>query len=84
MITAGVGRWVALVGLWWQAGVGGLAVMASIAVRSGLSCHSRAAGAGAAESAPVRDVLFLCFLTYFYLHYVCTGCLKKVPPFDWK
>ena len=66
MITTGVGpAAVALVVLGWRAGLGRMAVMVSIAVRSGLSCRRGAAGAGAAGSAPVRDLGFV-FLSCFY------------------
>ena len=53
----------ALVVLGWRAGLGRMAVMVSIAVRSGLSCRRGAAGAGAAGS--VRDLGFV-FLSCFY------------------
>ena len=55
----------ALVVLGWRAGLGRMAVMVSIFVRSGLSCRRGAAGAGAAGSAPVRDLGFV-FLSCFY------------------
>ena len=55
----------ALVVLGWRAGLGRMAVMVSISVRSGLSCRRGAAGAGAAGSAPVRDLGFV-ILSCFY------------------
>ena len=55
----------ALVVLGWRAGLGRMAVMVSISVRSGLSCRRGAAGAGAGGSAPVRDLGFV-FLSCFY------------------
>ena len=48
-----------------------MAVMVSIAVRSGLSCRLGAAGAGAAGSAPVREFGFVLFFSLlFYFQYV--------------
>ena len=55
----------ALVVLGWRAGLGRMAVMVSISVRSGLSFRRGAAGAGTAGSAPVRDLEFV-FLSCFY------------------
>ena len=55
----------ALVVLGWRAGLGRMAVMVSIAVRSGVLCRRGAAGAGAAGSASVRDLGFV-FLSCFY------------------
>ena len=53
---------VALVVLGWRAGLGQMAVMVLITVRSGLSCHLGAAGAGGVGSAAVRDSGFVLFL----------------------
>ena len=50
---------VALVVAGWRAGSGRTAVMVLIAVRSGLSCHLGAPGAGAVGSASVRDSGFI-------------------------
>ena len=55
----------ALVVLGWRAGLGRMAVMVSISARSGLSCRRGAASAGAAGSAPVRDLGFV-FHSCFY------------------
>ena len=66
----------ALVVLGWRAGLGRMAVMVSIAVRSGLSCRPGAAGAGAAGSAPVRDLgfAFLSFFLYLICIYKINSC----------
>ena len=57
----------ALVVLGWRTGLGRMAVMVSIAVRSGLSCRWGAAGAGAAGSAPVRDLGFVFFFLFLFV-----------------
>ena len=62
---------VALVVLGWRAGSGRIAVMVSIAVRSGMSCRLGAAGAGAAGSASVSDSGFVFVLRSFISSLVC-------------
>ena len=57
---------VALVVLGWRAGSGRMAVMVLIAVRSGLSRRLGAAGAGAAESAPVTEFGFVLFFSLLF------------------
>ena len=62
---------VALVALGWWAGSGRIAVMALIAVRSGMSRRLGAAGAGAAGSASVSDSGFVFVLLSFISFLVC-------------
>ena len=62
---------VALVVLGWRAGSGYIAVMALIAVRSGMSFRLGVAGAGAAGSASVSDSGFVFVLLSFISFLVC-------------
>ena len=62
---------VALVVLGWRADSGLIAVIALIAVRSGVSCRLGAAGAGAAGSASASDSGFVFVLLSFISYLVC-------------